>query len=121
MYRKASPGVVFRLVFLGAALTAQASGQTAPQPKTENAKVEQRSVTGSFAQTVDGWAKSASRAQWLGYAVPAVSGDRQICCSNGNWNSNDGGCGPCRLEGSDHGTNINLRGDTVKLEGPRSL
>jgi HEAT repeat protein len=46
-----------------------------------------------------------------------VSGDRQICC--GDWH--DGSCGPCRLEGGDHGSNINLRGDKVKLEGPVSL
>lgn len=118
---KASSGIALRLVIMGAALTAQASGQTAPQPKSENAKVEQRSVVGSFAQTVDGWAKTASKPQWLGYAVPAVSGDRQVCCSNGNWNGSDNGCGPCRLESGDHGSNINLRGDKVKLEGPQSL
>lgn len=120
MSRTTYSGLIFRLFILGAALTSQASGQTAALPKTENAKVEQRSVTGSFAQAVDGWAKSVSTAQWLGYAVPAVSGDRQICCGNGNWNG-DGGCGPCRLEGSDHGSNINLRGDKVKLEGPQNL
>jgi HEAT repeat protein len=114
---KGSSRIVLRLALLGAALATEASGQTAAPPKTENAKVEQRAVTGSFAQTVDAWAKSAGRAQWLGYAVPAVSGDRQICC--GDWH--DGSCGPCRLEGSERGSNINLRGDKVKLEGPQSL
>jgi hypothetical protein len=115
---KASSNIVLRLAILGAALVAQVSGQTTAPPKTENAKVEQHAVTGSFAQTVDAWAKSVSRAQWLGYAVPAVSGDRQVCC--GDWNGN-GSCGPCRLEGGDHGSNINLRGDKVKLEGPQNL
>ena len=114
---KSSSGIVFRLAIMGAALAAQASGQTAAPPKTANARVEQRAVAGSFAQTVDAWAKSASRAQWLGYAVPAVSGDRQTCC--GDWH--DGSCGPCRLEGSEHGSNINLRGDKVNLEGPGNL
>ena len=97
-------------------LTAQARPQTPSAPKTENAKVELRAVAGSFAQTIDAWAKSADHAQWLAYSVPAVNGDRQVCC--GNWNGN---CGPCRLEGSEHGNSINLRDDKVKLEGPQSL
>jgi len=50
--------------------------------------------------------------------VPAVSGDRQVCCGN-NWAN--GSCGPCRLESSDHGSNINLRNDKVELEGPRRI
>jgi hypothetical protein len=100
-------------------LVPQAQSQTSSAPKTENAKVEQRAVVGSFTQTVDTWARSADHAQWLAYSVPAVSGDRQVCC--GNWNGNNGNCGPCQLEGSDHGNSINLRDDKVKLEGPQSL
>src|SRR5215475_10734861 len=95
---------------IAAGLEPQASGQTASQPKTENTKIEQRAVTGSLDGTIDGWASSARVAQWLGYAVPAASGDRQVCCGN-SWG--DGSCGPCRLEGSDHGSNINMRGDKV--------
>lgn len=107
------------LAFAGAA--ARASGQTpTQQPKTENAKVEQRSVAGSLSQTVADWTKSADRAQWLAYSVPAVSGDRQVCCGN-NWSDGDRHCGPCRLEGSDHGNSINLRSDKVELEGPRRI
>jgi HEAT repeats len=114
---KSSSRVMLRLTIASAALALQALGQAPAPPKTENAKIERRAVTGSFAQTIDAWAKSAIQAQWIAYAVPAVSGDRQICC--GDWH--DGACGPCRLEGSEHGSNINLRSDKVKLEGPRSL
>jgi HEAT repeat protein len=102
-------------------LLPRAQSQTTAVPKTENAKVEQRAVTGSFAQTADAWAKAADHPQWLAYSVPAVSGDRQVCCGDGNWNGHGGSCGPCRLESSDHGGNINLRGDKVKLEGPQSM
>jgi len=112
-----SPKIALRLAIVGAALTLPAQGQAPAPPKTENAKVEQRSVAGGFAETIDGWAKSANHAQWLGYAVPAASDDRQICC--GDWR--DGSCGPCRLESGEHGSNINLRGDKVNLEGARSL
>jgi len=97
-----------------------ASGQTPAQPKAENAKVEQRSVSGSLSQTVADWTKLADRAQWLAYSVPAVSGDRQSCCGN-NWRNGEGNCGPCRLEGSEHGNSINLRNDKVELEGPRRI
>jgi uncharacterized protein YcnI len=106
---------------LAAAAGMLAQPQTPSAPKTENAKIEQRSVAGSLAQTVDSWAKSANHAQWLAYSVPAVGGNRQVCCGDGNWNGNNGGCGPCRLEGSEHGSNINLRGDKVELEGPRRM
>jgi len=102
-----------------AMLAPQAQSQTPSAPRTENAKVEQRAVAGNFAQTIEAWAKSADHSQWLAYSVPAVSGDRQVCC--GNWNGNNGNCGPCRLEGSDHGNSINLRADKIKLEGPPSL
>ena len=100
-------------------LAPQAQSQTPSAPRTENAKVEQRAVAGNFAQTIEVWAKSADHSQWLAYSVPAVSGDRQVCC--GNWNGNNGNCGPCRLEGSDHGNSINLRDDKIKLEGPQGL
>jgi hypothetical protein len=98
---------------------AQGSSQApaSSQPKTENAKTEERAVTGSLAQTVDAWAKSADQPQWLAYAVPAVSSDHQICC--GDWNGNS--CDPCRLEGSDHGSNFSLLGNRVALESPQRL
>jgi HEAT repeat protein len=114
---KTSSSVVRPVAVLAAVLAVEARGQAPTPPRTENAKLEQRAVTGSFAQTVDAWAKGAGRAQWLGYAVPAASDGRQICC--GDWH--DGACGPCRLEGSDHGGNINLRGDKVRLEGQSNL
>ena len=114
---KISWSVGWRLAVLAAVLAVAPRGEAQAPPKTENAKLEERAVSGSFAQTVDAWVKAASRPQWLGYAVPAQSEDRQICC--GDWH--DGACGPCRLEGSDHSGGINLRGDKVKLEGPRGL
>lgn len=108
------------LVLAAGILAPNAFAQAAPSPKTENAKVEQRTVTGSLAETVETWAKTADRPQWLAYSVPAASNERQVCCSDGNWRG-DGGCGSCRLEESGRGNNINLRGDKVELEGPRRL
>jgi HEAT repeats len=105
-------------IALAFATPSAAQAQTPSAPKTENARVEHRAVTGSLAQTMEAWSKAADHAQWLAYSVPAVSGDRQVCCGN-NWGN--GSCEPCRLEGSDHGSNINLRDDKVELEGPRRM
>jgi len=108
----------------GAALfalcTAAGRAQTAnaPAPQTENAKVEPRAVKGSLAETVSEWAKTADHPEWLGYSVPAASGDRQVCCGE-NWGN--GSCGPCRLETGEHGGGINLRGQKVMLEGPHRM
>ena len=90
-------------------------------PQIENGKVAQREVKASLTQEVDEWAKAAVKAQWLGYAVPAVSSEHRTCCGNygGDWNSE--GCGPCRLESGGSGNNYNLLRGEVKLEGPSNL
>jgi HEAT repeat protein len=113
----APSGFLSRLAILGVALALEVDGQAPAPLKTENARVERRAVNGGLAQTIDAWAKSASQARWIGYSVPAVGGERQICC--GDWH--DGSCGPCRLESGEHGSNINLSSDKVRLEGPRGI
>ena len=104
---------------LASCVSAQTS-QSAGKPKIANAKVDERAAQAGLAQEVETWSKASSPARWLGYAVPGANGDRQACCGeSGDWNG--GKCGPCRLEGGDHGSNINRRGGDVKLEGPREL
>jgi hypothetical protein len=116
---KAAGRLALSLAFVAFGSTFSTEAQTTGAPKTENAKVEQKAVTGSLALTVDSWAKAADSAQWLAYSVPAVSSDRQVCCGNGDWRGES--CGRCRLEGSAHGNDINLRSDKVELEGPRRI
>jgi HEAT repeats len=90
-------------------------------PQIENGKVAQREVKAGLAQEVDAWAASANKAQWLGYAVPAVNGGHRMCCGNngGDWNGEQ--CGPWHLEGSNGDNYYNLRRGEVKLEGPSTL
>jgi hypothetical protein len=105
----------------------QASG-TDGKPQITHAKVEERDSTRGVAQEVDAWAASAEKAQWLGYAVPAVSGERRICCGNngGDWNGGHG-CGPCELESGNRSNSYstqddnNISGGQVKLEGPNRV
>ena len=120
--RKFTIAGTFAVVMLNAAIGLNLQGanqqaQAIGAPKTQNTKVEQLAVTGSLAQTIDGWTKATDTAQWLGYSVPAVSQEQQACCAD--WNG--GHCGPCRLEGGKHGNNVNFQSDKVNLEGPRRM
>jgi HEAT repeat protein len=107
-----------------AVLCLNSNAQATPsggKPQFSNAKVEERQVKAGLAQEVDAWAAGAAQPQWLGYAVPAASSDRRMCCgdSGGDWNS--GKCGPCRLEGNKGENSYNLQNGNVKLEGPSML
>lgn len=88
-------------------------------PNFENAKVESRTLSGSLSDEISRWAKSSSEPQWLGYAVPAMSSDRVICCGNGDWNGNGNyGCGTCKLENGQRGFNLSSTNTKTELEGP---
>jgi len=88
----------------------------AQQPRIGNARMETRAVSGGLEQTYKNILAAQSSAAWIGYAVPIVAGDHQMCC----WNNNVM-CG-CSLEGRSHdqGTTISSN-QSVKLEGPRDL
>jgi HEAT repeat protein len=118
--------LTFAGIFLGAASLAFAAPQTpaphsANAPQITNAKLEQRELKTSLAQEIDAWSKSADKAQWLGYSVPAVNNHHQNCCGNSYGDWNNGKCGPCRLEGGNGENNYNLRSGDLKLEGPTYL
>ena len=55
------------------------TAQSAMKPQITNAKVDVREVKASLAQEVDAWAAAAEKAQWLGYSVPAVVGEHNMC------------------------------------------
>jgi HEAT repeats len=92
------------------------------RPRIENAQLEERALARTLAAEVKGWTEQAVQPQWLGYAVPQVSGDQRVGCGNytGDWNN---GCGSCRLEDHDKGNSVNMSSGegTAKLEGPRTI
>jgi hypothetical protein len=96
---------------------------SADTPKFENAKLQARELSGSLNDTVNRWAAAATNAEWLGYAVAEVAGERSVCCSHGGrGNYGDDDCGTCRLENSNHGTSIsNSDKLKAKLEAPREI
>jgi HEAT repeat protein len=97
------------------AVTAQAS----EAPRIENAKLETRAAGASLDATLREIAATAEKAEWIGYHVDEVAGERGVCCNN-NWN--DGNCGTCRLEKENDGeTSTTHTEGNIKLEGSRQL
>jgi hypothetical protein len=56
-----------------------AAAAFAEQPGIENARLETRAVSGTLESTMTALAGSRSGAAWIGYAVPIVPGERQVC------------------------------------------
>ena len=110
------------LVFAHACLLAAIGGpaQQNTSPHISNSKLNEQSITGSLAAQLKDWTAQVTTPQWMGYRVPEVAGNRDVCCGNGNWN---GDCGTCRLENGDHGINVtgNDSNTTVMLEGSREI
>ncbi len=113
--------------FLVAASCLPAQEKDSGMPHVENARVEQRSLAGPLVAELKKQVEQSAQPQWIGYAVPQIASDREICCQNGGGSWGNGECGICRLENGDHGTNMTSRSSdavkdgTVKLEGSRSL
>ena len=106
---------------LNAARFARAADISQATPTIENAKFETRALSGELSAELNGWAKSSSSPEWLGYSVPALDGETIICCGgNGDWNGYRD-CGPCHLEDDKHGANFTSGSHETKLEGPRSI
>src|SRR6266446_8579923 len=96
-----------------------AIAQGADSPRIENAKLETRAAGASLEPTMREITGSAEKAEWVGYHVEEVAGNRGVCCDN-NWN--DGNCGTCRLEKENSGSISTSHTDgSVKLEGGRQL
>ena len=100
---------------------ANAATVMADMPRVENAKVETRAVAGRLEATFREIIEKAESAEWVGYSVDQVAGERGVCCDNFR---SDGNCGACRLE-NEHGrsgtSTMTSGSGTVKLEGARQL
>jgi HEAT repeat protein len=97
----------------------QATAQVAEAPHIENARLETRAASTSLDASIREIAARAEKAEWVGYHVDEVAGDRGVCCNN-NWN--DGNCGTCRLEKENGGSSSTSSTDgNVRLEGSRQL
>jgi hypothetical protein len=94
-----------------------AVGAFAQQPRISNAQMQTRSAGSGLEAAFNAIVSAQTAPAWVGYAVPIIPGDRQMCC----W-QNNAMCG-CSLEpnnGVDAGSTI-TNNQTVKLEGPTHL
>jgi hypothetical protein len=89
-------------------------------PTVQNARLETRALAGTLAAELKTFEAQSEQARWIGYSVPQVASDREVCCygSNGNWNRD---CGLCRLEGSDRGVNMSTRNGVANLEAAQAI
>ena len=111
------PAILF-LSTLGAAQVAQLEGAQTRPAQIRNAKLETVAATGNLQQQIEAYAGRQSGVAWIGYVVPAVKGNRTICCFDGGWQERSC-CGTCRLE-SEHNTFSGSRDDCDDAE-TRSL
>lgn len=112
------------LLIAGCAIIFASLELQAQSPQLINAKTETRAAAADFPAQLKEVVRSQNAPAWLGYSVPAVSGDREMCCgdySDGHMNT----CGVCNLEDENGRTTIqsakSTASSTIKLEEPRQL
>ena len=112
----------YRLV-LGAALLLVGMPATAQQPRVTNAQLQARPAQQGVEREFRSIMASQTEPAWVGYAVPMIAGEHQMCCSSdgnyGAWRN----C--CRLE-QNEGVNLNNSEPgpglgPIKLEGPQRM
>ena len=128
MFRVFWRGAVTLGITLVAVPHAPAQERDSAISRVENARIEQRALAGPLSAEMKGQIEQSAQARWIGYTVPQIANDREICCQNYSGSWGNGNCGICRLESSDHGLNMTTRDNgtssgngTVKLEGPRNV
>ena len=87
----------------------------AQQPHVQNARMETRAVTNGLDATLRVILNAQSSPAWVGYAVPILPGDRQMCC----WNNSVRGCF-LEPNGNERAVVV-ANNQTIKLEGPTEL
>jgi HEAT repeats len=101
------------IAILAVALAVDASAQ----PRVSNGQVQAAPVAGRFTRAMLDSLATKPGTTWVGYAVPAIDGEHDMCC----WNSDSSGCcQSCRLEpGATSSVTIAGGGGsgTVALEG----
>jgi HEAT repeat protein len=116
--------------------TAAAVVVAAQQPRVTNGKVTTQAAGAPFQQAFRALAGGQSDVAWIGYSVPAVDGERVMCCFDGGTSwvngtvvSSDGRscCRACRLEPAADGTAMATRAPSsasaaaVRLQGSERM
>ncbi|HLW76045.1 MAG TPA: HEAT repeat domain-containing protein [Bryobacteraceae bacterium] len=84
------------------------------QPHLQNAKLENRAVSGSLDATFRAIVSAQTSPAWIAYATPQIPGDRTMCCFNTINGVSFQGCG---LEPNQANITVGPNGAKVYLEG----
>jgi hypothetical protein len=89
---------------------------TCAQPRIANGQLQSTPIDGRFTRAMLDALAGKSGTTWVGYAVPAIDGEHNMCCWN---NDSSGCCQSCRLEpGASSNVAIATGGPgVVRLEG----
>ncbi len=88
----------------------------AQQPRLASGQLTVRSVSAGLEHEMRALAAAQASPAWIGYAVPMIPGEHNMCCDGGN-----GCCGTCRLEGKDSRVTSSAESRRISLESGRSL
>src|ERR1700683_4891268 len=92
-------------------LTTAAFGQT---PNITNAQMHLQSAASGLAPAIQSIANAQNGPVWIGYSVPIIAGDRQMCC----WSNN----APCRCTlDSSSSTQVAASTGPIQLEASSHL
>ncbi|HMD96513.1 MAG TPA: HEAT repeat domain-containing protein [Terriglobia bacterium] len=110
---------VYRLLPAFYGLLLLATVGAAQEPHVVNAKMTTQSAAAGLASAFHAVEGGESGLAWIGYAVPSVPGNHQMCCDVSVGEFSDNGCGRCRLEdrrGDSGDVAVNSSEKRVKLE-----
>jgi hypothetical protein len=108
-----------RIFIAAVALSLGLVAETIAQPRLSNGEVRTTPLSSAVSRSVIEKIAGAGPA-WVGYAVPIVAGDHQMCC----WSGDSGGCcSGCRLENRSGAGPVVAAPPTgpIKLEGSTHL
>jgi HEAT repeat protein len=120
------PGPLFTAAAVLSLIGCVGSVAAAQQPRISNGRLTSQAAASPLAAGFQTLVSRQAEAAWIGYSVPAVPGDRTMCCSDsgtGTYTGSGGSCcGTCRLEPGAAGTGNRLsstsaRSGPIPLEG----
>ena len=91
----------------------------AQQPRLSNGQLMVRPVAAGLESEFRALAANQAAPAWIGYAVPMIPGEHNMCCSGNSSGVNC--CGTCRLEGGESGNVTSGDSPRIALEGGKSL
>jgi HEAT repeat protein len=104
----------FKTLIIAALVTISGMVFAAESPQLVNGKLVEQASSGDLAKDV----AAITGPAWVGYAVPVIPGEHQMCCWNSvdQYRGNPNCCGGCYLEGKNGGSFIGEKMNNCQLE-----